>query len=221
MRHMVWRNLGTPGILVAPAPRTRDVARSGDPGRDRANAWRRALSRPCRSPRRRPHVFRACSPHSERECSGSRERADGAHPYLTVPAATGRAREFFGPGKLLLPERAFLLERDATKARRIGRAYLSWYLGIENFRRSLLRQGLTEDDLAGGGSDRLVDALVAWGDEEVVRKARPRASRCGRRPRLRPGDLRGRTGARPGRIPATCSGAPRAVNVMKRALGRS
>jgi probable F420-dependent oxidoreductase len=96
------------------------------------------------------------------------ERADGAHPYLTVPEATTTAREILGPGAFLAPEQAFALTRDASEARRIGRAYLAWYLGVENFRASLRWQGFTEDDLAGGGSDRLVDALVAWGGEEAV-----------------------------------------------------
>ena len=98
------------------------------------------------------------------------ECADGAHPYMTTPAATAIAREILGPGKLLAPEQAFVLVNDAARAREIGRAYLAWYLTVENFRRSLLWQGFSEDDLAGSGSDRLVDAIVAWGDEEVVRE---------------------------------------------------
>jgi probable F420-dependent oxidoreductase len=98
------------------------------------------------------------------------EHADGAHPYMTVPSATASAREILGPGKLLAPELAFVLEDDPSEARRIGRAYMAWYLGVENFRKSLLWQGFTEGDLAGGGSDRLVDAIVAWGDEAAVRR---------------------------------------------------
>jgi probable F420-dependent oxidoreductase len=97
------------------------------------------------------------------------ERADGTHPYMTTPETTARMRELLGPEPLLLPEQAFCLVRDPSEARRIGRAYMAWYLGVENFRRSLLAQGFEEDDLAGGGSDRLVDAIVAWGDEPVLR----------------------------------------------------
>jgi probable F420-dependent oxidoreductase len=100
----------------------------------------------------------------------SAERADGAHPYMTTPDATARARDILGPGKLLLPEQAFVLTKDAVQARRIGRAYMRWYLGVENFRNSLLWQGFTEDDLADGGSDRLIDAILVWGDEETVRR---------------------------------------------------
>jgi probable F420-dependent oxidoreductase len=99
----------------------------------------------------------------------SRERADGTHPYMTTPETTARMRETLGPVPLLLPEQAFCLTRDASEARRAGRAYMSWYLGVENFRRSLLAQGFDEADLDAGGSDRLVDAIVAWGDEEVLR----------------------------------------------------
>lgn len=98
------------------------------------------------------------------------ERADGAHPYMTVPAHTAEARALLGPGKLLAPEVAFLLETDSARAREVGRAYLEWYLGVENFRASLLHQGFTEDDLAHGGSDLLVDSIVAWGDEDAVRR---------------------------------------------------
>jgi probable F420-dependent oxidoreductase len=97
------------------------------------------------------------------------ERADGAHPYLTTPEATARARDVLGPSPALLPEQAFLLEQDASEARPAIRAYLDWYLGVENYRKSLLWQGFSEDDLDGGGSDRLADALVAWGDEEALR----------------------------------------------------
>jgi probable F420-dependent oxidoreductase len=99
----------------------------------------------------------------------SGERADGAHPYMTTPEATARAREILGPDKLLLPEQAFVLTKDAGEARRVGRAYMRWYLGVENFRNSLLWQGFTEEDLAGGGSDRLIDSILVWGDEATVR----------------------------------------------------
>ena len=113
-----------------------------------------------------PRVLAALRP---RMLALSAERADGAHPYMTTPEATARAREVLGPGPLLLPEQAFVLETDAAEARRAGRAYLDWYLGVENYRKSLLWQGFSEDDLSGGGSDRLVDAIVAWGGEENLR----------------------------------------------------
>jgi probable F420-dependent oxidoreductase len=97
------------------------------------------------------------------------ERTDGAFPYMTTADATATAREVLGPQALLLPEQAFVLERDGTVARRIGRAYMAWSLGVENYRKSLVWQGFDESDFADGGSDRLVDAIVAWGDEQTVR----------------------------------------------------
>ena len=96
------------------------------------------------------------------------EASDGAHPILTTPEHTAHAREILGPGKLLVPAQAFILTKDASEARRIGRAYLAWYLGTENFRRSLLSQGFTEHDL-DTQSDHLVDSVVAWGDESAIR----------------------------------------------------
>jgi probable F420-dependent oxidoreductase len=115
---------------------------------------------------RGPRVLAALRPGMLRL---SAERADGAHPYMTTPEATARAREILGPRALLLPEQAFLLETDPSAARRVARRYMSWFLGVENFQKSLLWQGFDEKDLIGGGSDRLVDAIVAWGDEETVR----------------------------------------------------
>lgn len=96
------------------------------------------------------------------------ERADGAHPYLTTPDHTAFARSVLGPDAILAPDQKVVLERDASDARRIARMHLDGYLGQPNYRRSLLRQGFTEDDLDGGGSDRLVDAIVAWGDADTI-----------------------------------------------------
>src|SRR6266446_3454006 len=94
----------------------------------------------------------------------SAERAAGAHPYFVPPEHTRRAREILGPGKLLAPEQAVVLETDAARARNVARGYMQIYLGLPNYTRNLLSLGFTADDLANGGSDRLVDAIVAWGD---------------------------------------------------------
>ncbi len=94
-------------------------------------------------------------------------RADGAHPYLVPPAHTTLARAALGPDKLLIPEQSFTLETDPTEARRIGREHLSGYLRLPNYVNNLKHLGYG-DDLADGGSDRLVDAIVAWGTEEDV-----------------------------------------------------
>jgi probable F420-dependent oxidoreductase len=97
------------------------------------------------------------------------ERADGAHPYNVPPEHTARAREILGPAKLLAPEQAVLLETDPVEARRIGREHMAIYLGLPNYMNNLRRFGITDDDIADGGSDRLVDMVVAWGDVDAVR----------------------------------------------------
>jgi probable F420-dependent oxidoreductase len=95
---------------------------------------------------------------------------DGAHPYNVTPEHTLQARAILGPGKLLCPEQMVLLERDASLARALGRRTLAMYLGLPNYCNNLKRLGFTDDDLSGGGSDRLIDALIAWGSEESIRK---------------------------------------------------
>jgi len=98
----------------------------------------------------------------------SRDRTHGAHPYLTTPRHTARAREVLGAGPVLAPEQGFVLETDPVRAREVGREHLSYYLKLPNYARSWREEGFTHDDLADGGSDRLVDALVAWGDEAAI-----------------------------------------------------
>ncbi len=102
------------------------------------------------------------------------ERTAGAHPYFTPPEHTRRARGILGPGKLLAPEQAVVLETDPVAARAIARSHMGMYLGLPNYVNNLRRLGFSEADVAGGGSDRLVDALVAWGDVDAI-AARVRA----------------------------------------------
>ena len=96
------------------------------------------------------------------------EKTSGAHPYFVPPEHTARAREILGKGPILAPEQMVLLETDASRAREIARANMRTYLGLPNYRKSLLSLGFSESDLSGGGSDRLVDAIVAWGDEKAI-----------------------------------------------------
>jgi len=98
----------------------------------------------------------------------ARERTAGAHPYLVTPEHTRFAREVLGPGPLLAPEVKVVLDRDATRARAVARQHLAIYLGLPNYTNNLRRFGFGDDDIADGGSDRLVDAVVAWGDGPVV-----------------------------------------------------
>ncbi|WP_405726553.1 LLM class F420-dependent oxidoreductase [Streptomyces sp. NBC_01537] len=100
----------------------------------------------------------------------SRDRAAGAHPYLVTAEHTAEARARLGEGPLLAPELGVILEADPDRARTVARGALAMYMQLPNYTNSWLRLGFTEDDLAGGGSDRLVDALYAWGDEDRVRR---------------------------------------------------
>ena len=96
------------------------------------------------------------------------ERTLGAHPYFVPVEHTAFARQTMGDGPLLAPEQAVVLERDPDRAREIARAHMSRYLAAENYTNNLRRLGYTDDDIANGGSDRLVDAIVAWGSLEEV-----------------------------------------------------
>ncbi|MEV6834229.1 LLM class F420-dependent oxidoreductase [Streptomyces sp. NPDC051133] len=99
----------------------------------------------------------------------ARDRAAGAVPYLVTPEHTARAREILGAGPLLAPELKVVLETDPARARSLARGALAMYLALPNYTANFLRNGFTEDDLADGGSDRLVDAVFAWGDDSRVR----------------------------------------------------
>ena len=98
----------------------------------------------------------------------SKTHADGAHPYLVTPEHTAGARNILGPDKLLCVEQKVLFESDPTKAREVARKNLAIYLGLPNYRNNLLRLGFTNDDCDNGGSDKIVDALVVWGNEETI-----------------------------------------------------
>jgi probable F420-dependent oxidoreductase len=100
----------------------------------------------------------------------ARDRAAGAHPYLVTPEHTATAREILGPDPLLAPEVKVVLETDPDRARAVARRHLGFYMELPNYTRNLLRLGFTEEDFADGGSDRLVDATVAWGDPEAIRR---------------------------------------------------
>ena len=104
----------------------------------------------------------------ERMLGLAAEVADGAHPYFVTPEHTARARAILGPDKLLAPEQKVLLVKDPSEARRLARQHMALYLGLRNYRNNLLWLGFEESDLEHGGSDRLVDAIVAWGDETAI-----------------------------------------------------
>ena len=96
------------------------------------------------------------------------ELTSGAHPYFVPVEHTRRAREALGPKAILAPEQAVVLETDADRARAIARGHTQHYLRLPNYVNNLRRLGYTEEDVTGGGSDRLVDDIVAWGDLDLV-----------------------------------------------------
>ncbi|MER7682854.1 TIGR03620 family F420-dependent LLM class oxidoreductase [Streptomyces sp. NPDC096934] len=96
------------------------------------------------------------------------ERTAGAHPFLVAPEYTAKSRALLGQGPLLAPYQAVVLERDPTTARAAAREFVGMFLSMDHYARNVLRQGFSEEDLAGGGSDRLIDSLVAWGDAEAI-----------------------------------------------------
>src|SRR5260221_11107183 len=96
------------------------------------------------------------------------EQADGAHPYNVTPDHTAEARKILGPGKLLCPEQMVLAETHPGKARTEARARLANYLSLPNYVNNWKRLGFTDADVADGGSDPLVDAIVAWGGDEAI-----------------------------------------------------
>jgi probable F420-dependent oxidoreductase len=97
------------------------------------------------------------------------QHADGAHPYAVNPEHTARARQILGANRYLCPEQTVLLETDPAKARKIGRDFLELYLKLPNYTNNFLWLGFGEDDFRNGGSDRLIDAIVAWGDLDAIR----------------------------------------------------
>ncbi|MFD7276879.1 LLM class F420-dependent oxidoreductase [Streptomyces sp. NPDC059862] len=98
----------------------------------------------------------------------ARDRAAGAIPYLVTAEHTAQAREILGEAPLLAPELKVVLETDPSRARTLARAYLAMYLALPNYTNNFLRHGFTEADFADGGSNRLIDAVFAWGDDDHI-----------------------------------------------------
>lgn len=118
-----------------------------------------------------PHEERAVAALGPKMLDLAAERSLGAHPYLTTPEHTRFARERVGAGALVAPEVTVVVEPEVGTARELARAFAAPYLRLTNYAANLLRHGFTDDDLAGGGSDRLIDALVPHGSAEQVAEA--------------------------------------------------
>jgi len=114
-----------------------------------------------------PVILAALGPRMT-ELAGT--HAQGSHPANTTPAHTARSREILGPGPWLAPFQRVCLTRDAARARAIGRQMIAFYLQLPNYRNMWLDSGFTTEDFEHGGSDRLVDAMLAWGDENTIRR---------------------------------------------------
>jgi probable F420-dependent oxidoreductase len=161
-----WQARFLAGLGVSHAP----LVDAGEPGRYRAplahmRAYLDALDAAAAPLPAGERVLAALGP---RMLELARERAAGAHPYNVTPEHTAFAREVLGAGPILAPEQAVVLETDRSEARRLGRAHLAIYLGLPNYTNNLRRFGFGDDDFADGGSDRLVDALVARGSAEQI-----------------------------------------------------
>jgi probable F420-dependent oxidoreductase len=121
-----------------------------------------------------PAAERMLAALGPRMLSLARARAAAAHPYLVPPEHTAAARQALGDGPVLAPEQAVVLDADRRRGRDRARAFVADYLALPNYVRNLRRLGFGDADFTGGGSDRLVDALVAQGDEQAI-AARVRA----------------------------------------------
>ena len=115
-----------------------------------------------------PHEEMALAALGPKMLRLSAERTAGAHPYFVPPEHTAIAREALGDGPLLATEQMVVLETDAATARDIARTNIARYLDLPNYTNNLRALGFTVDDLTPPGTDRLVDAIVAWGDESAI-----------------------------------------------------
>ncbi|KAB2374836.1 LLM class F420-dependent oxidoreductase [Actinomadura montaniterrae] len=155
------------GIGVSHAP----LVDAAEPGRYRRplaamSAFLDGLDAAGRPVPRDSRVLAALGP---RMLETAAKRARGAHPYLVPPEHTRIAREAVGAGPLVLPEQTVILCSTRDEAREIGTDWLRSYLSLPNYAGNLLRLGLTQEDV-DTVSDRLFDALIAWGDEEAIRR---------------------------------------------------
>jgi probable F420-dependent oxidoreductase len=147
--------------------------------RSRGFTWDRPLARmrayldrmdeaPCDAPEPTVGVHRVLAALGDGMLRLSAERALGAHTYFVPVAHSAHAREVLGPDPVLAVEVTAVLEPEAERARAIARGWTRGYLELPNYARNLERMGFERAELTGGGSDRLVDATIAWGDEDAV-----------------------------------------------------
>jgi probable F420-dependent oxidoreductase len=115
-----------------------------------------------------PKDARALAALGPRMLQLAAQRSAGALPYLTPPKHTRWAREIVGGGPLLVAEQKVVLDADPASARALARRGIGRYFTLPNYTSNLKRSGFTDDDLVGDGSDRVIDAIVAWGDVDTI-----------------------------------------------------
>jgi probable F420-dependent oxidoreductase len=150
------------GLGVSHAPMVNQV----DPGRYRhpLQNMARYLDELTAVPRQR-RVIAALGP---KMLDLAQQQSIGTHPYLVTPQMTARTRGRVQPGFLVAVEQGVVLETDPARARAVAREHLSGYLKLPNYVNNWLRSGYEPKDVTDGGSDRLVDGLIAWGDASAV-----------------------------------------------------
>jgi probable F420-dependent oxidoreductase len=134
--------------------------------RNYLEAMEKAIYAGPKAPADPPIVLAALRQNMLRLCA---EKASGAHPYNVTPEHTRRARQILGAGPTLAPEQMVLRETNPTKAREVARKNLATYLPLPNYYENWRWLGFEEADWQGGGSDRLIDAIICWGDEDKIR----------------------------------------------------
>ena len=155
-----------------------------------------------------PKAERILASLGPRSLEQAGKRSCGTHPYFVPPEHTRIARQALGPSATVAPEQMVVLETDPARAREIARPLIDRYLHAPNYTNNLLRLGFTEADFADGGSDHVVDAIVAHGDAAtVMQRVQEHLSR-GRRPRLHPGPHRNPRRHPHGRLAPTGQGLP-------------
>ncbi len=131
-------------------------------------------------PRMKSSLYKAVAPKAEpplviaalhpKSLGLAAREAQGTHTYMCLPPHTKQARAIMGPDKWVCASVVVILERDAAKARARAREHLSFYANQDNYRRILMAQGFTAADFENGCSDRLIDAVIAWGSEDKVKE---------------------------------------------------
>jgi probable F420-dependent oxidoreductase len=131
-------------------------------------------------PRMKSSLYNAVAPRTEpplvvaslhpKSLALAAREAQGTHTYLCLPPHTAQARAIMGPDKWVCASVVVIMERDAAKARARAREHLSFYANQDNYRRILISQGFTAADFENGCSDRLIDAVIAWGGEDKIKE---------------------------------------------------